>query len=114
MREDIDKYTTHVCMFVPSLSCTGHWPFIAGTMNKMSVGFCLPTGNSLLNHFSNVMREGERNRYYITVMGHSSKRLNSVRATLITVLKGLYPISPSFPRFHLGSIWVTDKSLEVP
>lgn len=59
MREDIYKYTTYVCMFVPSLSCTGHWPFIVCTVNKMSVGFYLPIGKSLLNHFSNMMRERE-------------------------------------------------------
>lgn len=73
MREDIYKHTTYVCMFFPSLSCAGHWAFIACTMNKMSVGFYLPIGKSQLNHFSNMMRE--RERYYVTVTGHSSKRL---------------------------------------
>lgn len=59
MREDIYKHTTYVCMFFPSLSCAGHWAFIACTMNKVSVGFYLPIGKSQLNHFSNMMRERE-------------------------------------------------------
>lgn len=33
---------------------TGH---LLHTVNKMSVGFYLPIGKSLLNHFSNMMRE---------------------------------------------------------
>lgn len=58
MREDIYKY--NICLYVcPSLLVLDTKPFIACTVNKMSVGFYLPIGKSLLNHFSNMMRERE-------------------------------------------------------